>query len=159
MGALTALPMALQGGNLAVEDARSLKQAAGERFLMGVGTSSKILANPVDAALVKRHFQILTPDNCMKPQSVQPSEGEWNFKATDSFADFARKNGLQVAGHCLVWAKDDRTSAWMKEENGVPVSRETMLKRIETHVTKVVKRYADVATMWDVVNEAVADGG
>ena len=159
MGALTALPMALQGGNLAVEDARSLKQAAGERFLIGVGTSSKILANPVDAALVKRHFQILTPDNCMKPQSVQPSEGEWNFKATDSFADFARKNGLQVAGHCLVWAKDDRTSAWMKEENGVPVSRGIMLKRIETHVTKVAKRYADVATMWDVVNEAVADGG
>jgi GH35 family endo-1,4-beta-xylanase len=157
--ALTALPMALQAGDLATNDTRSLKQAAGERFLMGVGTSSKVLANPVDAALVKKHFQILTPDNCMKPQSVQPSEGEWNFKATDSFADFARTNGLQVVGHCLVWAKDDRTDAWMKEENGAPVSRETMLKRIETHVTKVAKRYADVATMWDVVNEAVADGG
>lgn len=159
MGALTALPMALQGGNFAVEDNRSLKQAAGERFLMGVGTSSKVLANPVDAALVQKHFQILTPDNCMKPQSVQPSEGEWNFKAADSFADFARTNGLQMTGHCLVWAKDDRTDGWMKEENGAPVSRETMLKRIETHVKKVVKRYADVATMWDVVNEAVADGG
>ena len=159
IGALAALPMALEGKNVADEDTRSLKQAAGKRFLMGVGTSSKVLANPVDAALVKRHFHILTPDNCMKPQAVQPSEGKWNFKTADSFADFARTNGLQVTGHCLVWAKDDRTSAWMMEENGAPVSRETMLKRIETHVTKVAKRYADVATMWDVVNEAVADGG
>lgn len=159
IGALSVLPMALQAGSFAGKDTRSLKEAAGGRFLLGVATSPKVLANPVDSALVKRHFQILTPDNCMKPQAVQPSEGAWNFKAADSFADFARKNGLQVTGHCLVWAKDDRTSAWMMEENGAPVSRETMLKRIETHVTKVAKRYADVATMWDVVNEAVADGG
>jgi GH35 family endo-1,4-beta-xylanase len=39
-----------------------------------------------------------------------------------------------------------------------PCLPETLLKRIETHVTTVVKRYADVVTMWDVVNEAVADG-
>ena len=42
--ALTALPMVLQAGNVAAKDTRSLKQAAGERFLMGVGTSSKVLA-------------------------------------------------------------------------------------------------------------------
>jgi GH35 family endo-1,4-beta-xylanase len=154
IGVIAALPMALQA-----EDSRSLKQAAAGRFLLGVATSPKVLANPMDAALVKRHFQILTPDNCMKPQSVQPQEGNWNFKQADSFADFARSHGLQVAGHALVWAKDDRTSAWMREENGAPVSRKTLLRRIETHVTTVAKRYADVATHWDVVNEAVADQG
>ena len=37
--------------------------------------------------------------------------------------------------------------------------RETLLRRIETHVETVVGRYADVATMWDVVNEAIADSG
>ena len=95
----------------------------------------------------------------MKPEAVQPSEGKWNFKAADGFADFARNHGLQVTGHALVWAKDDRTSDWMMQENGAPVSRETLLKRIETHVTTVAKRYADVATHWDVVNEAVADQG
>jgi GH35 family endo-1,4-beta-xylanase len=157
--ALFALPMTLPAADSAMEDTRSLKQAAGGRFLMGVGTSPKVLANPLDAALVKRHFQILTPDNCMKPQSVQPAEGKWNFNAADTFANFARNHDLQLAGHALVWAKDDRTSPWMKEENGAPVSRETLLKRIETHVTTVAKRYADVATHWDVVNEAVADQG
>ena len=151
--------MTLPAADSALEDTRSLKQAAGGRFLMGVGTSPKVLANPLDAALVRRHFQILTPDNCMKPQSVQPAEGKWNFNAADTFANFARSHDLQLAGHALVWAKDDRTNAWMKEENGAPVSRETLLKRIETHVTTVAERYADVATHWDVVNEAVADQG
>src|SRR5262249_22766493 len=40
-----------------------------------------------------------------------------------------------------------------------PVSRETLLRRIEDHINTVVGRYADAATMWDVVNEAVADSG
>jgi GH35 family endo-1,4-beta-xylanase/lysophospholipase L1-like esterase len=39
------------------------------------------------------------------------------------------------------------------------VSRGTLLRRIETHIDIVVGRYADVATMWDVVNEAIGDGG
>ena len=44
------------------------------------------------------------------------------------------------------------------KENGKPVSRETLLRRIETHINTVVQRYADAVTMWDVVNEAIGDG-
>jgi GH35 family endo-1,4-beta-xylanase len=35
----------------------------------------------------------------------------------------------------------------MKLKRGQPVSRETLLRRIETHIHTVVERYADVATM------------
>ena len=137
---------------------RSLKKAAGDRFQIGVGVSHRILTSPEDAALIRQHFDILTPENCMKPQGIQPEEGKWNFAATDQFMDFVRKNKLKAVGHCLVWAKDDRTHQWMMEENGKPVSRETLLKRIETHVDTVTKRYAPAVTMWDVVNEALSDG-
>lgn len=138
---------------------RSLKEAAGGRFKIGVGVGQRVLEQPEDAALIRRQFQIVTPENCMKPQSLHPAEDRWNFEAADRFAAFARANRLEVVGHCLVWAKDDRTDEWMTRENGGPVSRETLLRRIETHVETVVGRYADVATMWDVVNEAVADHG
>ena len=139
-------------------DRRSLKEAVGARFKLGVGVSHVVLQNPVDAALIRQHFQILTPENCMKPQSIHPAEEEWSFEAADGFVGFARANNLEVVGHCLVWAKDDRTDRWMMEENGKPVSRETLLRRIETHVHTVVERYGDAVTMWDVVNEALADG-
>ena len=139
-------------------DGRSLKAAVGDRFKLGVGVSHFVVRQAEDAALIRQHFQILTPENCMKPQAVQPAEGAWNFEAADRFVDFARSNQLEVVGHCLVWAKDDRTDEWMKLEDGKPVSRETLLRRIETHIHTVVERYADVATMWDVVNEAIGDG-
>ena len=138
---------------------RSLKEAVGERFKVGVGVSHLVVRNPQDAALIRQHFHVLTPENCMKPQAVHPAEDRWDFEAADRFVDFVRLNQLELVGHCLVWAKDDRTDQWMKEEGGEPVSRETLLRRIETHIETVVERYADAATMWDVVNEAIADGG
>ncbi|MDG2124714.1 MAG: endo-1,4-beta-xylanase [Verrucomicrobiales bacterium] len=139
-------------------DQRSLKEVAGERFKVGVGVSHRVLQNPEDAALIRKHFQILTPENCMKPQGIRPAEDRWRFGPTDRFMGFAREHHFEAVGHTLVWAKDDRTDEWMMTEpNGDPVSRETMLKRIETHVETVVGRYADVVTMWDVVNEALGD--
>ena len=144
---------------LAKNDERSLKQAAGNRFKMGVGVSHEVLSDVADANLIRQHFDILTPENCMKPQSIHPGEDRWNFESTDKFYEFASTNNLEVVGHCLVWAKDDRTDAWMMEEQGKPTTRETLLRRIEDHVNTVVTRYADATTMWDVVNEAVSDTG
>ncbi len=136
----------------------SLKRAAGTSFKVGVGVGHKVLQNQEDAELIRLHFDILTPENCMKPQSIHPAEDRWDFGATDRFAEFVRKNDLEMVGHCLVWAKDDRTDTWMMTDGDKPVSRERLLARIETHISTVVDRYADVVTMWDVVNEAIGDG-
>ncbi len=100
---------------------RSLKDAVGNRFKIGVGVSHLVVRDPEDAALIRQHFQILTPENCMKPQSIHPAEDRWNFEDADRFVDFARANKLEVVGHCLVWAKDDRTDPWMMQEDGKPV--------------------------------------
>jgi GH35 family endo-1,4-beta-xylanase len=156
--ALNAIGQHLAVDENAHHDRRSLKEAVGNRFKMGVGVSHLAAEEPRDAALIRKHFQILTPENCMKPQTIHPAENEWNFAAADGFVEFARANELEVVGHCLVWAKDDRTDEWMMQENGGPVSRETLLRRIETHIDTVVGRYADAVTMWDVVNEALSDG-
>ncbi len=139
--------------------ASSLKEAVGDRFKIGVGVSEQTLSDPKSAELIQRHFQILTPENCMKPQSIHPAEDQWDFDATDRFVSFAKSRNLEVVGHCLVWAKDDRTDEWMKRGRGDEVvSKEVLLQRIEKHVETVVGRYHETATMWDVVNEALSDG-
>ncbi|TWT86949.1 Endo-1,4-beta-xylanase B [Pseudobythopirellula maris] len=138
--------------------AGSLKAAVGDRYKIGVGVGHRVLDNPAEAELLRRHFSILTPENCMKPQQVHPAEDRWSFDGADRYVDFARANGLEVAGHCLVWAEDDRTAPWMMEDDGEPVSKAKLLQRIEQHVEMVVGRYADAVTMWDVVNEAIGDG-
>jgi len=138
-------------------DHRSLKEAVGDRFKIGVGVGHRVLRKSENVALILRHFEILTPENCMKPRQIHPAEDAWDFEAADRFVDFARDHQLEIVGHCLLWAKDDRTPEWMMQENGKPVSRETLLRRIETHIETVVGRYAEASTQWDVVNEALGD--
>ncbi|KAA5538648.1 glycoside hydrolase family 10 [Roseiconus nitratireducens] len=153
---ITTYPFGAEGLE-AAHVAPALKDAVGKRFKIGVGISHQVIENPEDVALIRQHFQILTPENCMKPQGIHPGEEQWVYEQPDALAEFARANKLEMVGHCLVWAKDDRTDAWMMKEGDRPVSREKLLHRIKTHVETVVRRYADVVTQWDVVNEAIGD--
>jgi endo-1,4-beta-xylanase len=136
----------------------SLKQAVGDRYSIGVGISDNIPKLQEDWALLTSQFSIVTPENCMKTQSVQPSEGTFKFDVPDRFVAFAKSKNLDVVGHCLIWAKDDRTSQWWHKDGDEPTSKEKLFTRMKTHIDAVVRRYAEDVSMWDVVNEALEDG-
>jgi endo-1,4-beta-xylanase len=139
-------------------EATSLKKAVAGRYKVGVGVGDNIPDRPNDWALLFSQFEMVTPENCMKTQSLQPQEGKFNFATSDRFVTFAKDNKLEVVGHCLVWAKDDRTSDWWFTEGDAPTSKAKLLDRMKTHIDTVVSRYAKDVTMWDVVNEAIDDG-
>lgn len=136
--------------------AASLKEIS--PFPIGVGISDRIHASPADWPLLKTHFAFVTPENSMKPDPVQRQPGQWNFNVPDAFVAFALTNNLKVVGHCLVWAKDDRTPPWFGDDNGKPASREVLLARMKTHIDTLAGRYRGKIAQWDVVNEALDDG-
>ena len=137
---------------------RTLREAAAGRFEIGVGISDRIPERPVDWPLLTAQFGIITPENCMKPAAVQPVEGEFHFEQPDAFVAFANQRRLKVVGHCLVWAKDDRTPAWFFRDGAGAASRELLLARMRQHIETEVGRYRGRIAMWDVVNEALDDG-
>src|SRR5712691_3375703 len=92
--------------------AATLRSAAAGLFDIGVGISDRIPVLTNEWPLLLQQFSIVTPENCMKPVAVQPTEGQFEFQQADAFVDFARRKHLKVVGHCLVWAKDDRTPPW-----------------------------------------------
>jgi len=136
----------------------SLKQAAKGLFDIGVGINDRIADRVVDHRLLLAQFSMVTPENCMKPAKIQAAEGKWDFAQADGFVNFATKNGLKVVGHCLVWAKDDRTPAWFYRDGDRPAGRELLLDRMRQHIETEMTRYRGRIAMWDVVNEALDDG-
>lgn len=136
--------------------ADTLKDAS--PFPMGVGIRDRVFEHPEDWPLLTSHFSHVTPENSMKPVAVQPQPGQWQFETADRFVEFASENNLQVVGHCLVWAKDDRTPPWFAMDGDKPASREVLLQRMKTHIETVAGRYRGRIAMWDVVNEALDDG-
>jgi endo-1,4-beta-xylanase len=145
----------------AADEARrgpSLRAAAEGLFDVGVGVHDRIPGRAADHPLLLAQFGVVTPENCMKPAQVQAAEGKWDFARADAFVDFAKGSGLKVVGHCLVWAKDDRTPAWFYRDGDHPADRELLLARMRRHVETTVKRYRGRIAEWDVVNEALDDG-
>jgi endo-1,4-beta-xylanase len=140
------------------EPARTLRAAAAGTFMIGVGLSDSIAARPQDWPLLVAQFNCLTPENSLKPDPVQRVEGQFRFSQPDAFVDFATANKLPVVGHCLVWAKDDRTPAWFYRDGTNVASGELLLARMKQHIDTVVGRYRGRIAMWDVVNEALDDG-
>ncbi|MEO0413918.1 MAG: endo-1,4-beta-xylanase, partial [Verrucomicrobiota bacterium] len=136
---------------------KPLKEAVNGRFKLGVGTDHGIAHRKHDSALLQQHFDIITPENCMKWSALQPEEGKWNFEKADAFVDYAEANGIEMVGHCLVWSRPGTTPEWVFKDGDQPASRELMEQRLKTHIETVVGRYKGRLSMWDVVNEALAD--
>lgn len=134
-----------------------LKDAYNDYFKVGVAVNVRNVSNEDQIAIVKKNYNSITAENDMKPGSVQPREGQWNWGNADKIADFCRQNGIKLRGHCLVW--HSQFCDWMfTDKDGKEVSKEVFYKRLREHIHTVVNRYKDVVYCWDVVNEAMADG-
>jgi endo-1,4-beta-xylanase len=140
------------------ESTTSLRTLAKPLFSIGVGVGVGITRRPEDWNLLNSQFGYVTAENCMKVAATQSEAGRFDFEAADRFVDFASRHDLNIVGHCLVWAKDDRTPEWFFQDGDEVALPELLLARMRTHIETVVKRYAGKIAMWDVVNEALADG-
>ena len=139
---------------------RTLKEAFSDRFLMGTiwhgysvdGEKNKFLAR--EKALTAAEFNVITPENCMKPSFTQPKEGIFTFAEGDDLVAFAEGHSIAVVGHTLVW-KNDAPKWFFEDDSGAVVSRAVLIERMKEHIRTVVGRYRGRIAYWDVVNEAI----
>ncbi|RHJ87928.1 endo-1,4-beta-xylanase [Parabacteroides sp. AM08-6] len=138
----------------------SLKGAIGDKFLIGTALSVGQTAGRDSCALlqVKRHFNAIVAENCMKSEVIHPEEGRFNFTDADRLLRFGEENGMVVTGHCLIW--HSQLSSWFcVDEKGGKVSPEVLKERMKNHISTIVGRYKGRIKGWDVVNEAIESDG
>jgi endo-1,4-beta-xylanase len=92
---------------------KTLKEAYAGKFFIGAANDLNSISE-VEAANIKTQYDIITPENCMKPQPIHPSEDVYNFVTTDAMVDWCQKNGLKVWGHTLVW--HSQSGPWFFQE-------------------------------------------
>ena len=135
-----------------------LKDAYKDYFSIGVAVNMRNISNPEQIAIIKKDFNSITAENDMKPQPTEPAYGQFNWENADKIANFCRSNGIKLRGHCLMWHA--QIGEWMyKDVKGDLVSTEKLFQNMKHHITAIVERYKDVIYAWDVVNEAISDGG
>ena len=138
----------------------TLKNVFDGKFYIGTALSVSQLKDSLHPSLeiVRREFNSVVAENCMKAEVLQPREGEFDFSDADRFVEFAEENGLFIVGHTLIW--HSQAPKWFfTDDNGYDVSKEVLIKRMQNHIHTVVNRYKGRVKGWDVVNEALNDDG
>jgi endo-1,4-beta-xylanase len=131
-----------------------LKDAAATFFVGNITRSSRVNSGGKHTEILKTYFSSITSEYEMKMNRMHPSEGNFDFTAADAIVNFGVDNGINVHGHALIW--HNATPSWVENFSGSDAEFEAMVKN---YITTTVKRYKGKITSWDVVNEAIDDGG
>ena len=155
---LAAGAAAIAGPRLALHAAAgtpSLKDAFKDIFLIGTALDFRTANefNPAELDLIKSQFNVITPENSMKPGPVHPQENSWNWTQPEALVNFCQENNLKTIGHCLVW--HSQTNPWFFEGADSALA----LTRLRDHIHTLVGHFKGKMSGWDVVNEAINDGG
>lgn len=138
----------------------TLKDVFENDFLVGAALNDDQVSgrDRSAAALVKEHFNSITPENLLKWEIVHPEPGVYEFGPADRYVEFGEENRMHIVGHTLVWHV--QTPDWVfQDDSGRQLDRDSLLARMREHIHTVMGRYRARIQGWDVVNEAIdADG-
>lgn len=138
----------------------TLKDTFKDQFLMGVAMNTWQVAGLDTAAVkvVKKHFNSIVAENCMKCEAIHPEENRYDFTSADSLVAFGEANDMTVIGHCLIWHSQCAPWFWYDDKGGF-VTPEVLKQRMKDHIHTIVSRYKGRVKGWDVVNEAIIEDG
>jgi endo-1,4-beta-xylanase len=127
-----------------------LASAKGRYF--GTALTQSNLSNGTLTNVAGAQFNMVTPGNEMKWETVEPNRGQFNFGPGDQIVNFARSHSMRIRGHNLVW--HSQLAGWV---NGL--ANNQVQAAMENHITQEVTHYRGQLYAWDVVNEPFNEDG
>src|SRR3954470_3032101 len=141
----TSAPHAAAASSLGAAAAQS-----GRYFGTAVPTSK--LGNSTYSTILDREFNMITPENEMKWDTIEPARGSFNFGPADQIVNHALAHGQKMRGHTTVW--HNQLPGWVSAITDATTLRSVM----NNHITTEMTHFKGKIYAWDVVNEAFADG-
>ncbi|MDR2701806.1 MAG: endo-1,4-beta-xylanase, partial [Spirochaetaceae bacterium] len=140
-----------EGTNSAAGETPALKERYAAFFPVGNVISPTDIGGP-RFEMLKKHFNILTAENAMKPLYLQRDKGVFTFETADRLVNAVLEAGMKMHGHTLVWHQ--QSPEWINREG---IRRADAVNNLVTHVKTVAAHFKGRVVSWDVLNEAVID--
>ncbi len=142
--------MVVPNANAAAATLGSAAAQSGRYF--GTAIAAGRLGDSTYTTIAGREFNMVTPENEMKPDATEPQRGQFNFTAGDQVYNWATQHGMKVRGHTLAW--HSQQPGWMQSLSG-----STLRQAMIDHINGVMSHYKGKLAYWDVVNEAFNEDG
>jgi endo-1,4-beta-xylanase len=119
---------------------------------LGFATGPDLLAIAPLKAVVDEQATLVTPENVMKWQYTEPTQGQFDFSQGDDLVAYAQAAGKKVYGHNLVW--HSQLAPWVAGLDAAGLQR-----AMDDHVREQAEHFRGKVVAWDVVNEAFDEDG
>lgn len=142
------------GTGTAADSLRALASKVGLRI--GSALLPQDMQTPAYTAIAAGQFSVVTPENAMKWEVVEPAQGHYDWSQADQLVAFARAHHQLVRGHTLLW--HNQLPGWLTSgvANGT-ITDSQLYDLLRQHIATEVSRYRGEIWQWDVANEFFTD--
>jgi len=145
----------LQESDFERPGARLRELASTKDLLFGYAALNSFYERPdggIYTRIAGEEFNIVSTENSMKFNTLNPVPGDYRWAATDNLVRLAKIQRQTVHAHTLVWYY--QVPDWVKRSE--PANRELIMRE---YIDRVMTRYRDDIPLWDVVNESLEPNG
>lgn len=141
---------------------RSLKAIAAEKGILfgssvGGGKPGTLTGSFADERylhILEQDCSVLVPENELKSYVIAADRTRYDFEPGDRIASFAKRNGMKLRGHTLLWNRTEFTPKWLLDSFGTLTAREGE-QYLREYIRQVCTHYGKQIHSWDVVNETI----
>ncbi|MFL6113989.1 MAG: endo-1,4-beta-xylanase [Catenulispora sp.] len=157
-GAFMLIPSAVAAAGAPSVPSDSLRALAAHQDLR-IGTAvdmAKLGTDQAYTGIVAGQFSVVTPENVMKWEAVEPTRGTYDWQPADQLVQFAQQHGQSVRGHTLMW--HNQLPSWLTA--GVAdgsISNAELRDILKQHITDEARHFRGKIWQWDVINEVFAN--
>jgi len=127
--------------------------------IFNAGDATK--ATGINNIALKRHFNVLTPENEMKPERLCNSASGYNdtnIATAKRMVAAAKADGIAVVGHTLLW--HNQIPQWHKDignSTEATMPKAQAIEAMKNYIDHIMTEFKGDIYAWDVLNEVFTD--
>lgn len=108
-------------------------------------------SDPQYDQILSSNYNLYLSEDFHWGSGLRPDSQHYDFSAGDSVVAFAKRYGMRVQAHHLLWGFEYALPKWLLNGN---YTRDQLLQLIHDHISTVVGHFKGRVNEWTVVNEA-----
>lgn len=149
----TVTPGTLPTGTSLRKLAENVATTQNREFVFGSAAEASYLNGTYYSTILNREFNALVAENAMKFASIEPTNGGFDWAASDTLVQFAKDHTMTMRGHTMVWHTNQGVPSWLNALDSAQVDA-----ALKNHIYNVMDHFkGSPIKCWDVVNEAIMD--